>query len=235
MQPAQEVPLTSPLGLAHIQARIASFLGGKDALSCMCVSRDWFHDFAPSVWHTIDFAKDSIAFATIAPEVLDKHGDLISQALNITTEDQLESLQSTNVDSLKRIEALVTISCVYHQLLSDTIRRNRGSVQSIAIHGLPPNPDTLEEQWKHLHTLVASFGQVWDADPNGTSAPPLLAHFPLLKEWALLRRLRTSSPALLMVSSLAPFLLKFLLRQQFLVGLSSGITHIRFDYQYGHQ
>ncbi|KAF8938496.1 hypothetical protein BGZ47_008554 [Haplosporangium gracile] len=269
MQRAQEVPPTSPIELARIRGRIATFLDRKDALSCMCVSRDWFHDFVPSVWHTIDFAKDAIAFATIAfatiaPEVLDKYGDLICQVLNITTEDQLESLQSANVDSLKLIEARVAISCVYHQLLSDTIRRNRGSTQSIAIHGQPPNPDTLEEQWKHvqyflnatnaissfhplseseaatrqgrtlskldlshisisresfssllqrcpslqelrlhhvllyqhkpylilfseskLQILVASFGQVWNADPNDTSAPSLLVHFPLLSKWCV--------------------------------------------------
>jgi hypothetical protein len=230
----------------------------------MLVSRDWLLDFAPSVWHTIDFSKDANTFATVAPEVLDKYGDLISQILHITTEAQLEFLQSTSVDSIRVLQAQVAISCVYHQLLSDVIRRNRGTLRSIAIHTRPSNPDTLAEQWKHDHyflnavdaissfhplskgevvagqgralltldlshisisresfssllqrcpsldelklnhallyqhkpflrlftgsklrSLVASFGQVWDTDPNDKFAPCLLEHFPLLEEWSV--------------------------------------------------
>ncbi|KAG0281533.1 hypothetical protein BGZ96_001100 [Linnemannia gamsii] len=263
-QQGHEPTTGSPLELAHIRTRVATFLDRNDALSCMRVSRDWFHDFAPSVWHTIDFSKDANAFAAVAPDILDKYGDLISQVLNITTEAQLESLQSTNVDSLRLLQAQGNISCLYHQLLSDVIRRNTGSLQSIAIHIRPPCPDILTEQWKHdyyflnatdaissfyslskreasagqgrtlltldlsyisisresfssllqrcpsleelklhqvllcqhkpflrlfigskLRYLVTSFGQVWNADPNDTSAPCLLAHFPLLKEWSV--------------------------------------------------
>ncbi|KAF8938495.1 hypothetical protein BGZ47_008553 [Haplosporangium gracile] len=228
----------------------------------MRVSQDWFHDFVPSVWHTIDFDKDATAFSMVTPEILDKYGGFISEALNASSMEHLELLQHSKVDSLKTIKSRQAHSCIHRLMLADTIRRSQASLQSLEIQANPPNPDTPAEQRRlsqhyllamdaipspvppsppgtgtgnggglrtlrlsyinitretfsgvlqrcpglqelNLHRvlflnhkfsislftgsklrhLVASLDQVWEVDPNDTSAPSLLAHFPFLEKW----------------------------------------------------
>ncbi|KAG9061048.1 hypothetical protein KI688_007677 [Linnemannia hyalina] len=255
----------SPFDLSEVRTRIASFLGRKDCLSCIRVSRAWFQDFAPAVWHTVDFAKDATAFAKVTPEILEKYGGFISEALNTSSVDHLQLLQHSKVNRLEVIKSQLVHSCMHHLMLADTVRRSQESLQSLDIQSNAPNPDTLEEQRYHgrhyllsmdaisssvpplplgngtghgggglrklklsyinitretfsdflrrcpglqeldlhhvlflnhkpsislftgskLRRLVASFSQVWKVDPNDRSAPSLLAHFPLLKEWRI--------------------------------------------------
>ncbi|KAF9539443.1 hypothetical protein EC957_005402 [Mortierella hygrophila] len=267
MQIARSGPPNSPFDLSEVRTRIASFLDHKDCLSCIRVSRAWFHDFVPAVWHTIDFARDATAFAKVTPEILEKYGGFISEVLNTSSVDHLQLLQHSKVNSLKVIKSQLVHVCMYHLILSDTFRRSQESLQSLDIQSNAPNPDTLEEQRRQgqhfllsmdaisspipssplgngtthgggggglrilklsyinitretfsnvlrrcpglqeldlhhvlflnhkpsislftkskLRRLVASFSQVWKVDPNDRSAPSLLAHFPLLKEWRI--------------------------------------------------
>ncbi|KAF9121419.1 hypothetical protein BGW39_010553 [Mortierella sp. 14UC] len=104
MQIVQEPSPGKPLDLPEIRTRIASFLSRKDCVSCMRVSRDWFFDFAPCVWHTIDFGNYSTAFSSLATNVLDKYASFISQTLNITELSHIQALQHYKVDSIQSMK-----------------------------------------------------------------------------------------------------------------------------------
>ncbi|KAG0308619.1 hypothetical protein BGZ97_013317 [Linnemannia gamsii] len=93
MQPTPVCRPRNPLDLPEIRSQIALFLDRKNCLACMRVSRDWFHDFAPAVWHTVDFAKEATAFGKVTPGILDKYGGFIATALNLTTMGHVQSLQ----------------------------------------------------------------------------------------------------------------------------------------------
>lgn len=252
----------NPLDLPEIRTRVAYFLGRKDCLSCIRVSRGWFRDFVPSSWHTIDFENDAAAFTAVTPEVLDKYGGFIAQALNVEGPERLSALQHSRVDSVRIMDICLPGSWVYRELLSDLMLRCSGSIKDLSIRSYPPDPDTFEEQRKwagyYMHVndifaqfppwpgqeatpnqgrclrtlslnrvcitregfsallrccpsldkltlfrvmfirhrpavtlytgsslryLSASVAQVWCHDEEDRSAPCLLLHFPLLKEW----------------------------------------------------
>ncbi|KAG0296143.1 hypothetical protein BGZ97_004624 [Linnemannia gamsii] len=139
---------SNPLDLPEIRSHIARFLNCKDCLSCMRVSRDWSHDFAPYVWHTIDFAKDATAFGKVTTETLDKYGGLIAQILNIASAENLQALQHSKVDSIKSMDVRLPNNWLYRELLSDLILRCSGSVKDLIIQSASPNPNTFEEQRK---------------------------------------------------------------------------------------
>ncbi|KAF9125219.1 hypothetical protein BGW39_007564 [Mortierella sp. 14UC] len=105
-------PLKNPLDLPEFRALVAQYLDLKDCCSCLRVSRDWFHDFAPSVWHTVDFTEDNSNYGEVAPEVLAKYGGFISQTVKITRLSDLEKLQHSAIKSLKLI-GLVKYSYLY--------------------------------------------------------------------------------------------------------------------------
>ncbi|KAF9900751.1 hypothetical protein EC991_006924 [Linnemannia zychae] len=145
----QRSPPYNPLDIPDIRDLIVSYLDRKDCLSCIQVSHDWFLYFAPPIWKTIDFNRDAAAFTNTAPEALVKYGSFISRAINISNMDHLQALQYAKVDSLKLIKAQSGSNDTYEQILSDTIRRCEGSLQSIEIFAEPSDPDTLVEQRKH--------------------------------------------------------------------------------------
>ncbi|KAG0374658.1 hypothetical protein BGX24_010112 [Mortierella sp. AD032] len=145
----QDSPPYNPLDIPEIRDLIAHYLDRKDFLSCIRVSRDWFLYFILPIWKTIDFEKDATTFTKIASGVLNKYGRFISQAVNISDLDHLQALQHSKVNSLKFIKVQLSISCIYQQILSDTIRRSEGSLQLIDIFAEPSDPDTLAEQRKH--------------------------------------------------------------------------------------
>ncbi|KAF9099855.1 hypothetical protein BGX29_006906 [Mortierella sp. GBA35] len=182
----------NPLELPEIRTRVASFLDRKDCLSCICVSRDWFHDFVGSVWHTINFSHDK-KFLKVTSDALDKYGRFISNVVNIKTIENIQALQHGNVDIIKSMEISLLDNWLFREMLSDLIRRCQGSIRSLEIHSNPPNPNTLEEQRKcrvmvlnhkpsvplftgsKLRYLYASFAQVWSHDTDDSSAPCLLS------------------------------------------------------------
>ncbi|KAF9899370.1 hypothetical protein EC991_008994 [Linnemannia zychae] len=108
MQLVQNSPPGNPLDLSEIRTRIVNVLSRKDCVSCMRVSRDWFLDFAPAVWHTIDFDKDATALSSLSTEVLDKYAGFISQTILKTTEN-IRSLQHYKVDSIKLIKTMLPV------------------------------------------------------------------------------------------------------------------------------
>ncbi|KAG0296144.1 hypothetical protein BGZ97_004625 [Linnemannia gamsii] len=149
----------NPLDLPEIRTRIARFLNRQDCLNCMRVSQDWFQDFTPALWHTVDFATDTTAFERVTPETLDKYGGFIAQTVNISTTGHLKTLQHSKISSLVIIKAQLANCCIFYQLLCDTIRRSQGVLTWVDICAKPPNPDTLAEMWKdglhYIHVLDA--------------------------------------------------------------------------------
>ncbi|KAG0365432.1 hypothetical protein BGX24_004157 [Mortierella sp. AD032] len=145
----QRSPPYPLLEIPEIRDLISSYLSRKDCVLCIRVSRDWFQYFVRPIWKTIDFEKDAAAFSKVNSYVLTKYGGFISQAVNISVMDHLQTLQHSKINSLKLIKAQVLNSCLYQQILSDTIRRSEGSLQSINIFAESSDPDTLAEQRKH--------------------------------------------------------------------------------------
>ncbi|KAF9154793.1 hypothetical protein BG015_011975 [Linnemannia schmuckeri] len=162
MQPFASNTPKNPLNLSEIRVRVASFLDRKDCLSCMRVSQDWLHDFAPSVWHTIDFYKVNTSFLKISPEVLDKYGRFISKILNLSAIEHFQALQHFKVDSVRSMTILLPNNWIYREMLSDLLLRCRGFIYSLDIRSSPPSPDTLEEQrrwavhYMHVNDLFAN-------------------------------------------------------------------------------
>ncbi|KAF9086734.1 hypothetical protein BGX23_008625 [Mortierella sp. AD031] len=160
----------NPLELPEIRTRVASFLNRKDCLSCICVSRDWFHDFVKPVWHTVDFAKDT-AFVNVTSDVLEKYGHYIRQVLNISTLKHLTALQHPSVDSLQSVDALLNDNMYHRELHSDLIRRSRGVLSEMKLSFSPANPDTVIEQRKwakhffHVDTILSR-----PASPNDSTS-----------------------------------------------------------------
>ncbi|KAG0070780.1 hypothetical protein BGZ90_012508 [Linnemannia elongata] len=148
MQLVPNNPPNNPLDLPEIRTRVATFLKREDCLSCIRVSRDWFHDFVPSVWHTIDFKTDAAAFTAVTPEVLEKYGGFIAQTLDVEGPERLSALQHSRVDSIRTMDVCLPGSWVYRELLSDLMLRCSGSIKDLRIRSFPPDPDTFEEQRK---------------------------------------------------------------------------------------
>ncbi|KAF8932211.1 hypothetical protein BGZ47_011507 [Haplosporangium gracile] len=135
----------NPLDLSEIRACVAHFLSSKDCLSCMCVSRDWFQDFVRPVWHTIEFPKDS-KFRTIDPKVLTNYGQFIKQVRNISSFDDVVSLQHSKIASVTSVSLVLISSWQYPELIADLIRRCKEQITEIEIHCLASEVDTVVEQ-----------------------------------------------------------------------------------------
>ncbi|KAF9539444.1 hypothetical protein EC957_005403 [Mortierella hygrophila] len=131
MQLSPDNRSNNPLDLTKIRVRVSSFLGREDHLSCIRVCRDWFQDFAPLVWHTIDFQKHAAAFAKVTPEVLDKYGGFISQTLNISELGHIQALQHVKVNSIAATTIYLLGNGLYRSMLSDLLRRSHGSITSL--------------------------------------------------------------------------------------------------------
>ncbi|KAK3833158.1 MAG: hypothetical protein JOS17DRAFT_741693 [Linnemannia elongata] len=164
----------SPLDLPEIRVRVASFLLRKHCLPCMLVSRAWFQDFAPSVWHTIDFEKDATAIAATTPEVLDKYGCFVSQTLNISTLGHIQALQHVKVNSIAAMKIQLPGDWLWRAMLSDLIRRSNGSITSLHFWCQPPQPDTFEKQrnearyYMHVNDIFAPFPSSTDTRLNAS-------------------------------------------------------------------
>lgn len=124
---------TSALDLSEIRSRIATFLDRKTCVSCMRVSRDWFKDFAPSVWHTIDCVNDDNAVSKFTPEILDKYGSFISEVLNIKFISNLRSIQHHKVNALEFIQVHPSSDHQYRDMISDLLLRCCGSLHALDI------------------------------------------------------------------------------------------------------
>ncbi|KAF9539442.1 hypothetical protein EC957_005401 [Mortierella hygrophila] len=129
----------------------------------MCVSHDWFHDFGPSVWHTIDFNKHTTAFAKVTPEVLHKYGGFISQTLNISALGHVQALQHVKVNSIAATTIYLLADWLYRSMLSDLLRRSHRSITSLTFWCHPPQPNTFEKQrseayhYMHVNDIFAPF------------------------------------------------------------------------------
>lgn len=168
MQIAKDNPeSTKPLDLPEIRARVASFLDIKACASCMRVSRDWFKDFAPSVWHTTDFDKDEHATSKSTPEVLDKYGSYFSEVHNITHISALQSIQHHNVNALKSIHIRLSRNHHYQEMLSDLLLRCRGSIRALHICYPVPDPDS----WKQQREQPENYVRVADIIATSSFSP----------------------------------------------------------------
>ncbi|KAF9900750.1 hypothetical protein EC991_006923 [Linnemannia zychae] len=176
-------PPKNPLNLPEFRALVAQYLDRRDCRSCQCVSQDWFHDFTPFVWHTLDLSKDNDAFLKVTPEVVAKYGGFISHVVKITNHSDLVLLQHSAIKSLKLFEAKLwsTASVTYGLLLIDTIRRSQGTLRSVNIHGDPPVRDTLAnmlESTVHIMHILDALSSppppledgTWDRCKNSLTA-----------------------------------------------------------------
>ncbi|KAG0374659.1 hypothetical protein BGX24_010113 [Mortierella sp. AD032] len=162
-------PDSSPndaLGLSEIRTVVALYLNRKDCSSCMLVASDWFHDFVPSVWHTIDFDKDFTAFSGLTLHIFAKYGGFISQVANISSIEHLKALQHSAIGSLKSIKVCFRNQGLEFQLLADTIRRSQGALISLDIT-TPPMHEKPPPAWKNL------FNYMYLMDAISSPPPPL--------------------------------------------------------------
>jgi hypothetical protein len=175
MQLTKDSPSSiNALDLSEIRTVVARYLDCQDCLSCMRVSRAWFQDFAPSVWHTIDFENDMTSFLSVSPQVLEKYGAFISKAINITDTDHLESLQHAKVNSLKTINVHLSSDCIYREMLSDLMLRCSRSFRTMDIRCDSPSPDTFEEQRKHSRhflRIADMFARDLSSLPDNSMSP----------------------------------------------------------------
>ncbi|KAG0052520.1 hypothetical protein BGZ89_003163 [Linnemannia elongata] len=98
---------TCAVYLPEIRTHIAKFLSNNDCISCMCVFKEWFMDFAGPVWYTIDFDKDD-SFFQIPPEVIIRYGCHIRQAIRVANEVDILLLLNPGITALTKLEFSVT-------------------------------------------------------------------------------------------------------------------------------
>ncbi|KAH7034451.1 hypothetical protein BKA57DRAFT_510262 [Linnemannia elongata] len=139
---------TCALHLPEIRTHIAIFLSNNDCISCMCVSKEWFMDFAGPVWYTIDFDKDD-SFFQIPPEVIVRYGRHIRKAIHVAKEVDILSLLNPGITALTNLEVSVTHSRFSLVLLQDLARCHRPSLTTLRITGDMIPTRTFDEQKKN--------------------------------------------------------------------------------------
>ncbi|KAF8925944.1 hypothetical protein BGZ47_002964 [Haplosporangium gracile] len=136
---------THPLDLPEIRTRIAMFLDITDCISCMQVNKAWHHDFAGSVWHTVDF-EDNETFAEIPPTTVTKYGHLIRRAINIVKEDHISALLNPAIKSLLVVKFNITNNPVSRALFFDVFHQNKTSITTLELSASLIDPETDEDQ-----------------------------------------------------------------------------------------
>ncbi|KAF9175084.1 hypothetical protein BGX21_001070 [Mortierella sp. AD011] len=124
--------LTNPLDITWIRSKIAQYVTLRDALSCILVCKDWFEDFIPSIWHTIDF-KTQEKFTRLASEVISEHGHHIRVIKNLQSSLQLQCIQNSKVCKLRDLSIVVGSKPHYSAHCYDIMRRNNASLTSIRV------------------------------------------------------------------------------------------------------
>ncbi|KAF9123547.1 hypothetical protein BGW39_008888 [Mortierella sp. 14UC] len=97
----------------------------------MRINKAWFHDFARSVWHTIDFAAKFSP--QVEPRTIAKYGELIRKALSVQKEEHLTLLRHSAVNSLCAIGFFVTNNSICRGLFFDIFYRNKHSLKILDI------------------------------------------------------------------------------------------------------
>ncbi|KAG0281532.1 hypothetical protein BGZ96_001099 [Linnemannia gamsii] len=110
----------------------------------MRVSRDWFKDFAPVTWRTLDFCngKGNIGGNSTT---IDKYGGFITHTLNISALEDILTLQHAKVNALQTVQVRLTHNCIYRELVWDLISRCGGSIRTMDLHCDPPPSDSFQE------------------------------------------------------------------------------------------
>ncbi|KAG0274532.1 hypothetical protein BGZ95_009685 [Linnemannia exigua] len=136
---------THPLDLPEVRSIIANFLSREDCTSCMRVNKDWFQDFAASVWHTIDFDKDYM-FANLAPSIIANYAHYIRHAIAIEDLEYVSALQHKSINSLLKLEFNITFCPVALAIFFDVLRRNKSSLKILKMSGHELDAQELEDQ-----------------------------------------------------------------------------------------
>ncbi|KAF9153963.1 hypothetical protein BG015_002222 [Linnemannia schmuckeri] len=127
----------SPLDQSRIRSFIAAYLDRKDLVVCLRVSRDWFKDFVGPVWHTIDMNTDK-KFVDLSCDVLNQYGRFIRKVINITTYDNVKTLQHPKLDSVVSMSIANHINPFHRSLELDFIRRCNATLTELDFRGQAP-------------------------------------------------------------------------------------------------
>ncbi|KAG0302511.1 hypothetical protein BGZ98_007436 [Dissophora globulifera] len=82
--------------------RISLFVGIEDALTCTQVCQSWTHEFARTIWHTIDFDVQR-HFTMLDERVLAKYGHHIRVLYNLSDHLQVLAIDKSGAPGLRRI------------------------------------------------------------------------------------------------------------------------------------
>ncbi|KAG0288587.1 hypothetical protein BGZ96_007684 [Linnemannia gamsii] len=129
------------------------------------------------------------------PAVLHKYGQLIKTVPHLTSFEQVRALQHPKVDTIQSLNISFGDDQLYRELVADLVRRCKGLFGSPSVLFRPPNAKLFKVvvldynpafeliRESSVTSLEAPLGEIWMPDAEDSSAPPFLAHLPLLKEW----------------------------------------------------
>ncbi|KAG0358012.1 hypothetical protein BGZ54_000089, partial [Gamsiella multidivaricata] len=124
----------NPLELPELRAHISRYISPSTASICARVSKDWSKDFAPQVWHTLDFQmfdnKD-------APDVkvFNKYGHHIRVVKHLQTAFKMSLLQSSSVSNLESLDLIMDSSEDCARYASFVLAHNHACLKSVGIIG----------------------------------------------------------------------------------------------------
>ncbi|KAG0315746.1 hypothetical protein BGZ99_007276 [Dissophora globulifera] len=97
----------TPFDLPELRLRISRFAAIKDAISCSQVCKEWTHDFAGAMWHTVDFRVHK-RFAALKRETIQKYGHHIRVVKGLVAPVDVAALQCSTVCSIRSLAMEMT-------------------------------------------------------------------------------------------------------------------------------
>ncbi|KAG0299172.1 hypothetical protein BGZ98_010289 [Dissophora globulifera] len=122
----------TPFDLPELRLRISRFAAIKDAISCSQVCKEWTHDFAGAMWHTVDFRVHK-RFAALKRETIKKYGHHIRVVKGLVAPVDVAALQCSTVCSIRSLAMEMTGSLLVIAEMYDILRRNSASLKDADI------------------------------------------------------------------------------------------------------
>ncbi|KAF9920870.1 hypothetical protein BGZ65_010865, partial [Modicella reniformis] len=152
-------PSLNPLQLPEIRARLSRFVLFKDVFACVLVNKSWSKDFTHVFWHTVDLTTHK-GFQDLDRQLIAKNGQYIRVVKNISTVQELASLDHPSVSSLCSLMVVTRQDPRCQAYVADILRRNIMSLESLTIHASSTNNQASSSSQPPVYVSLDSFASL---------------------------------------------------------------------------